>query len=342
MLISPDLLAAFQLKDLDSRRILKEIVDGPTAVYSSRFSLVVDSSFYANFTSATAVDVTSYVDAACATPATSTSESPNPLVIKFNQCNKISTSNDIVYYKPTSCVVGGKVEGIVYTDSACTDRAVVESVSSTDTGKCLNAANGRFEKVTCAFMPFAEDQGVLGNILQNVTDSIIHAFESTLSLQKGALFHVRSDHQITASNQSNGQIVFERKLLLFSLNSTTPPMLDGNVLTSNAVNFFRSNARTSEIRNLVSSATFTVRDRLFCGDVLLCISYFYFLKVTMIDQHQTVPPMKDSSETFEFTAAAQLLLLLPPPPSRFHLLTDPAFLQNLGKGIIFVCVCCSI
>ena len=279
MSISPDLLAAFQLKELDSRRVLKEIVDGPTAVYPSKFSLVLDSSFYANFTSPTAIEVTSYVDAACSTPAASTSYLPNPLVANLNKCNKLSFPIYTVYYKPISCVIGGKFEGIMYTDSACTVRAVVEGVTSADTGKCVPAENGRFEKVTCASMSMAEDRGVFGEIMQNVTDSITHAFETTLFLRKSAFFYIPSDYQITSSNnplgQSNGYVVFERSLLFVVLNATTQPLPDGHALTSNAMNFFRSNARTSEIRNLVSSATFTVRDRLFCGDVFLFVSHSF-------------------------------------------------------------------
>jgi hypothetical protein len=120
-----------------------------------------------------------------------------------------------------------------------------------------------------------ENPGVFGEIMQNVTDSITHALETTLSLQRSAFFYIPSDYQIASSNnplgQSNGYVVFERSLLFVVLNATTQPLPDGHALTSNAMNFFRSNARTSEIRNLVSSATFTVRDRLFCGDV----SYFW-------------------------------------------------------------------
>jgi hypothetical protein len=100
-----------------------------------------------------AVVLTVFSDGACATPVASSLDSPNPLVAYLNQCIKSTTTT--YYYKPTSCVIGGKVEGIVYTDSACMVR-VVEGVISADTDKCVPSANGRFEKVTCALVPMAE------------------------------------------------------------------------------------------------------------------------------------------------------------------------------------------
>jgi hypothetical protein len=108
----------------------------------------------ATSTSPTAVVLTVFSDGACATPVASIFDSPNPIVAYLDQC--IKSTNTTYYYKPTSCVMGGKFERIVYTDSACTVRAVEEIISA-DTDKCVPSANGRFEKFTCAIVPMADN-----------------------------------------------------------------------------------------------------------------------------------------------------------------------------------------
>jgi hypothetical protein len=268
------LLAAFQVQQLDSRDILNAAVNGPTAVYSARFSLAINSSFYTNFTSRTAISRASFIDSSCATLAPSTPDLPNPFVANLNQCLKAPSSGNVTnFYKFTSCMIGGKVEGIEFKDSACTLK-IEERIVSNATDRCEPSADGGFEKFSCILVPNGDDRGAFDEIMQNVTDSILHAFEASLLLKKGASFALPSDDYISApknlSARRDAPVVFERSVLLFSLNTTANASLDINTLISHAVIFFRSNARTAEIRNLVSPTTFTVR----LGPLLCCFDLY--------------------------------------------------------------------
>ena len=265
LLLTPECVTAFQVKELDSRRILNEVVNGPTAVYLSRFSFLMNLSFHSSFVPRHTVRWTRYRDASCTTTVSSTTGNPNPEVATLNECKEIYGEN--FYQKVTSCVSGGKAQGSMFTDSTCS-ASVTGSSFEVEVDKCILTENGGSGKLTCdvgsdpaAFVM----QNVTDSkeIIQNVTDSIVHAFEKSLLLQKGALLSIPSDYQITSSkllsNQSGVFVVFERNLLLFSLNNTAPAFLDVNALISHAVSFFRLNARSTQIQNLVSPATLMVR-----------------------------------------------------------------------------------
>ena len=225
-------------------------------MYTSIFSFLVNSSFYAKSIQPLAIRQEIFMDANCTTLAASSSDFPNPIVANLNECMKISSSGPVtVYYKSTSCVSGGKAEGFLFTDSACSVNAGQQI--STDTDKCIPSEKGGFQ-VTCNS---AADPGAFEEIIQNVTDSIIYAFEKSFLLPKGALFSILSDYQITLPKfLFNQSVVVERSLLLFSMNATARTSLgEMNAFYSHAVNSFRSNTRNDEIRNLVTPATLSVR-----------------------------------------------------------------------------------
>jgi hypothetical protein len=106
-----------------------------------------------NFTAGSAIVHTSFIDSSCATLAPSTTDLPNPFVYYLNQCLKVPNSGNVTYfYKPISCMIGGKVEGIVFNDSACTLK-VREGYVTNATDRCEPSAFGGFEKVSCISLP---------------------------------------------------------------------------------------------------------------------------------------------------------------------------------------------
>jgi hypothetical protein len=153
--LTPDFVTAFQIQELDSRTILKEVVNSPTAFFPLRLSFLMNASFYANHVQPLAVMHANYNDATCTTSSASSADSPNPLVANLGQCTKLSSKGPVIlYYKPVSCL-SGKAEGRLFADAACAVPIHGAGVMSTETDKCLPSAGGGFEKVTCAFGPMA-------------------------------------------------------------------------------------------------------------------------------------------------------------------------------------------
>ncbi len=111
---------------------------------------------HATTSSRTAFMLTVYSDAACVTPAASSSELSNPFVAYLNECTKVSSTGPVtVYYKPTSCVSGGNAEISAFTDSSCT--VPISGGYIVETHKCLLSQNGGSQKITCASLPSVDD-----------------------------------------------------------------------------------------------------------------------------------------------------------------------------------------
>ena len=106
------------------------------------------------FGAAAAVTMTFYTDAKCATPATSTTDSPNPIVGPLNGCTKLMTQSQLgvsvtIYVKPTACATGGKATVGMYIDDKCTTRAPnVPADIPNNEGTCDTTTSGS-QKVTC-------------------------------------------------------------------------------------------------------------------------------------------------------------------------------------------------
>lgn len=256
LLLTLDVVSAFQVKEVESRRILKEVVESPTVVYTSKFSFHINSTFYAKSKQPFSMRQDVFSDANCSNPAPSSTDSPNPIVANMNECIKVPSSGPLTnYYKPMSCFSGGKAEVYLYSDASCSGNVGQISI---ETDKCIQSEKG-WMRITCT--P-AADFGAFEGTIQNVTDSIISALETSLLLPKGALFSIPSDYQFSLpkllSNQSDGFVVVERSMLLFSMNTTAPASIVPSAIYSHVVNSFRASARTDEIRNLVTPATLSV------------------------------------------------------------------------------------
>jgi hypothetical protein len=104
-------------------------------------SAVAASLFFA----AAAVTYTTYTDAACGTPRSTSDSAPNPVVANLNECTKYMTSPSTVYVKPASC--GAKAAGATYSDDKCANK--LQDLDS-ETDKCLPGTGGTSSKVTCA------------------------------------------------------------------------------------------------------------------------------------------------------------------------------------------------
>ncbi len=94
------------------------------------------------FAVAAAVTITEYTDAACKTAEAATTDAPNPIVLKMNECTKVGP----VFGKASACATGGKYAGAMYSDDKCANQV---AAYTGDEGKCVAAAGG-FQLTTCA------------------------------------------------------------------------------------------------------------------------------------------------------------------------------------------------
>ena len=104
-------------------------------------------------------------------------------------------------------------------------------------------------------------------IMKNITDAVTDGFKAMLPARNGPVFAVPTGMETTpvqtGPSSVDGYLLFESSAFLVSFNTTAPTNFDVGAWTNHTINFFRSKAASSEIRELLSTATFTVR----CGPV---------------------------------------------------------------------------
>ena len=104
---------------------------------------------------------------------------------------------------------------------------------------------------------------LLETIIKNITDGVMDGFKAMLPAHHGPVYSVSTGtdfkHQFPVGAEI--QYLVESSAFLVSLNTTAPATasFDVNAWTNHAINFFRSQAASSEIRELLSNANFMVR-----------------------------------------------------------------------------------
>lgn len=104
-------------------------------------------------------------------------------------------------------------------------------------------------------------------IMKNITDAVMDGFKTMLPARNGPVFAVPTGMETTpvqtGTSSVDGYLLVESSAFLVSFNTTSPANFDLGAWTNHTINFFRSKAASFEIRQLLSTATFTVR----CGPV---------------------------------------------------------------------------
>ncbi len=106
---------------------------------------------------------------------------------------------------------------------------------------------------------------LLEMIIKNITDGVMDGFKAMLPAHHGPVYSVPTGTKFTSVQQvgdpREGQFIVESSAFLVSLNTTAPATahFDVNAWTNHAINFFRSQAASFEIRELLSKANFMVR-----------------------------------------------------------------------------------
>jgi len=104
---------------------------------------------------------------------------------------------------------------------------------------------------------------LLETIIKNITDGVMDGFKAMLPAHHGPVYSVSTgtDFKYQFPVGAEWQHLVESSAFLVSLNTTAPATasFDVNAWTNHAINFFRSQAASSEIRELLSNANFMVR-----------------------------------------------------------------------------------
>ena len=104
---------------------------------------------------------------------------------------------------------------------------------------------------------------LLETIIKNITDGVMDGFKAMLPAHHGPVYSVSTgtDFKYQFPVGAEIQYLVESSAFLVSLNTTAPATasFDVNAWTNHAINFFRSQAASSEIRELLSNANFMVR-----------------------------------------------------------------------------------
>lgn len=104
---------------------------------------------------------------------------------------------------------------------------------------------------------------LLETIIRNITDGVMDGFKAMLPAHHGPVYSVPTGTDFKYQFPVGAEIIYlvESSAFLVSLNTTAPATasFDVNAWTNHAINFFRSQAASSEIRELLSNANFMVR-----------------------------------------------------------------------------------
>ena len=99
--------------------------------------------------------------------------------------------------------------------------------------------------------------------MKNITDGVMDGFKAMLPAHHGPVYSVSTGTDFKQQFPVGAEIQYlvESSAFLVSLNTTAPATasFDVNAWTNHAINFFRSQAASSEIRELLSNANFMVR-----------------------------------------------------------------------------------
>ena len=106
---------------------------------------------------------------------------------------------------------------------------------------------------------------LLETIIQNITDGVMDGFKAMLPAHHGPVYSVPTGTEFKSGfpvgDPHESHYLVESSAFLVSLNTSAPATasFDVNAWTNHAINFFRSQAASSEIRELLSNANFMVR-----------------------------------------------------------------------------------